>query len=325
MNEFGLIEKYLQPLSGAEALDLKDDAAVWSAPPDKDIVISTDTLVEGIHFPRGKIDAAIAHKLLAVNVSDLTAKGADLEGYFLNLTLPESLSRENLLEFCGGLLNLQEEYGLKLWGGDTTKTPNACVLSLTMIGTVPRAKTVLRSGAQPGDVLAVTGTIGDGYLGLQIVQQNDVGNLGEASVQFLKDAYHLPDPPYELRHLLRKYATAALDISDGLVADAGHMAKASNVGLEINLHDIPISNAGQKWLSTLENQIQGTIDLATGGDDYEVLASIPKKNWNYFKADAKKLDISVTQIGLVYEGEGVIVLNDDGEEISIKNAGYTHF
>ncbi len=203
MDEFAFIAKYLAGLSGPQALNLKDDVAVWTPPQGMDTVISMDTIVEGVHFSSGKFDAQIAQKLLRINISDLVAKGANPVGYFLSLSLPENIGEPQLATFCQGLSLDQDKYGLQLWGGDTTRSQSIAVLTVTIIGIVPTGKTVLRSGAKLGDIVCVSGTIGDAYLGLETV----FGRIGKSKFSpYLENAYHMPNPPFDMRKTIQKYA-----------------------------------------------------------------------------------------------------------------------
>jgi len=323
MNEFEFIAKYLSGLAGPEGLDLRDDAAIWKPAKGRDAVISMDTQVEGVHFPDGKFDAQIAEKLIRVNISDLVAKGAEPVGYFLSLTLSEQVDEDALTAFCQGLASAQSTYGIKLWGGDTTRTKQKNVLMVTIIGTVPTGKAVLRSGAKIGDLVCVTGTIGDSYLGLKTVleQMDDVGSQSD----FWTRAYHLPDPPFALRGVIRKYAHAALDISDGLLADAGHIASVSGVGIDIFLTTIPLSTASTRWVLSEPNHQKARLDLASGGDDYQVLMCVAERNITALQKQAGRAGISLTVIGKTTDGDGVKCRDSQGKEVQVDKTGYTHF
>lgn len=323
MNEFDFIAQYLSGLAGPEGLDLKDDVAIWKPAKGLDAVISMDTQVEGVHFPDGKFDALIAEKLVRVNISDLVAKGAEPVGYFLSLTLSEQVDEAALIDFCQGLANTQSLYGMKLWGGDTTRTKHKNVLSITIIGTVPTGKAVLRSGAQTGDLVCVSGTIGDSYLGLNIVL-NQIDDMGSSS-QYWIDAYHRPEPPFALRTAIQKYASASLDISDGLLADAGHIAAASKVGIDIFLTTIPLSTLSTKWVLAAPNHQKSRLELATGGDDYQVLLCVPERKFSALKKQAIKAKIPLTVIGKVTDGQRVTCRDSHGQEIPVVKPGYTHF
>jgi thiamine-monophosphate kinase len=323
MDEFGFIAKYLSTLAGPEGLDLKDDAAVWKVPKGREVVISMDTQVEGVHFPDGKFDAQTAEKLIRVNISDLTAKGADPLGYLLSLTLAEQVDEDALEGFCQGLASAQSCYGIKLWGGDTTRTKGNNVLTITLVGTVPIGKTVLRAGAQIGDLVCVTGSIGDSYLGLKTVL-NQMDSYGSQSV-FWEDMYHLPEPPFALRSAIRKYARAAVDISDGLLADAGHIADVSGVGMDIFLTTIPLSPASTRWVLSEADHQKARVELATGGDDYQVLMCISEHRIHALKKQAASTGIAITIIGKITDGSGVKCRDSQGNEVVIDKLGYTHF
>ncbi len=323
MDEFGFIAEHLAKLAGAEALELKDDVALFSPPKAQQIVISTDTLVEAVHFTKGQFDADLAAKLIAVNVSDIIAKGAKPIGYTLSLALGKTIGEADLVEFVSGLAKAQQDYGLKLWGGDTTKTKGQTVLTLTIFGLIPTGKTVLRAGAKQGDLLCVSGTIGNAYLGLKCVQ-------GKMPLALLKtrrwlQAYKTPKPPFALYEALRKYANAAIDISDGLIADAAHLARASNVAAEIYLTTIPLSSDTSGWVLCQDDNIAARVKLATGGDDYQLLFSISQKYLPKLLKQAEAFDIAITAIGKITRGSGVVCLDSKGKLIKIDRPGYTHF
>ena len=323
MDEFGFIANFLSGLSGPEGLSLKDDAAVWTPPKGFDAVISMDTQVEGIHFPDGKFDTETAEKLVRVNISDLIAKGADPAGYFLSLALSEDINKDALENFCQGLASAQSIYNIKLWGGDTTRTKNKNVLTITMIGTLPKGKTVQRSGAKPDDLVCVTGTIGDSYLGLKTALKQV--NADTSQAKYWRHAYHIPNPPFGMRMAIRKYAAAAIDISDGLIADAGHICDVSGVGMDIFLTTVPLSSASTRWVLGEKKHLNARLQLATGGDDYQVLMCVSKRNISGLKRQANKLGIPLTVIGKVTQAQGVTCKDSQGNEIEVKEPGYTHF
>ncbi len=317
MDEFAFIAKYLTGLSGPQALDLKDDAAVWTPPQGMDMVMSMDSIVEGVHFPSGKFDEQIAQKLLRINISDLVAKGAKPTGYFLSLSLPKRIGEPELAKFCHGLALDQDKYDLQLWGGDTTRCQGECVLSITIIGVVPTGKAVLRSGAKVGDIVCVSGTIGDAYLGLETVFER----IGKSEFSpYLENAYHLPNPPFDMRKTIQEYAHAAIDVSDGLIADAQHIAQASSVGIEINIWDVSLSEAAKLWVSGQNDSI-ARLALLTNGDDYQTLMTMTESNYLTVLYEGHKL----TRIGKVVARTGVKCLDNNGTEIPIAKTGYTHF
>jgi len=301
-DEFDTIARLLRPLTrGApEALALLDDAAVLKSRPGFDLVITKDAIVEGVHFlPDDPLDL-VARKLLRVNLSDLAAKAAEPFGYFLAVNWPRGADREL---FAKGLAQDGEAFGLSLFGGDTTSTPGPLTASVTMLGWVPEGRMVKRSGARPGDLLAVSGPIGDGYLGLKAAR-------GELNDLALADRYHLPRPRLDLREALAG-AHAAADISDGLLADAGHIATASGCGVAIELERMPLSASARRWVESQSDETAALVALATGGDDYEIVCAAPAELAGF------------TVIGVVVEGEGVAV-SHHGKALRPGKLGYQH-
>jgi thiamine-monophosphate kinase len=271
-DEFGEIARLFRPLTrGAPgAFDLLDDAAVVPSRPGHDLVVTKDALVEGVHFLRGEAPDLVARKLLRVNLSDLAAKAAEPFGCFLAVAWPRSFDARQRERFALGLAADLESYDLHLLGGDTVVTDGPFTASLTAMGWAPEGRMVRRAGAQPGDRLLVSGTIGDGALGLAAAQ----GAIADPD-GFLAFRYRLPQPRLDLRETLRASASAAADVSDGLVADAGHIAEASGVGLVIDLDQIPLSGAAATWLEQQADPQEALIRLGTGGDDYEVVCTLP--------------------------------------------------
>ncbi|HEY3695659.1 thiamine-phosphate kinase [Phenylobacterium sp.] len=271
-DEFEQIARLYRPLTrGApEALDLLDDAAVVPSRPGMDLVLTKDALVEGVHFLAGTSPGLIARKLVRVNLSDLAAKAAEPYGYLLATSWPASFGWPERQAFAEGLRQDGEAFGLTLLGGDTTSTPGPLTLSLTMLGWTPAGRMVRRAGARAGDLLMVSGTIGDGALGLAAARGDPPDPDG-----FLLARYTLPQPRLDLRDALRARATAACDVSDGLVADAGHIGRASGVALAIDLDRLPLSPAAGRWLDAQPDRARALVRLATGGDDYEVVCTGP--------------------------------------------------
>lgn len=272
LDEFGQIARLYRPLTrGApEALDLLDDAAVIPSRPGFDLVVTKDAMVEGVHFLSGEAPDLIARKLLRVNLSDLAAKGAAPYGYFLAVAWPKSFDWPARRLFADGLALDGEAFDLTLLGGDTVSTTGPLTLSLTMLGWVPAGRVVRRGGGRPGDLLMVSGTIGDGVLGLAAARGEIPDEDG-----YLAGRYRLPTPRLDLKAGLSASATAAADVSDGLVADAGHVARASGCGLRIDLDRLPLSPSAQTWLAGQEDRIAALIALASGGDDYEIVCAAP--------------------------------------------------
>lgn len=312
MDEFGFIEKYLRPLAGQGALGLIDDAAQLGA-----AMVSKDLLVEGVHFRADDPLALVARKALRVNVSDLVAKGCRPRSYLLGLVLPADYGEQELAEIAAGLAQDQDVYGLSLLGGDTTrgKAGAPLVLSVTMIGDMPVAGAVLRSGASPGDRVFVTGTIGDAGLGLRRLSED-----GTASGP-LVDAYRVPGPPADLTEAIAQFASASLDVSDGLVADAEHLAKASGVCVRIDADKVPLS--GDAQIATKEET--GLRFVLTCGDDYQTLFAVPPSGIAPIQEKAAAAGVRVTEIGEVCAGTGVTVTSDRFGQLTFSQSGFRHF
>ncbi len=328
MDEFSFIKDCLSPLAGPQGLSLSDDVAIFTPMPGYDLVLSMDTIVEGVHFPVGQFDAALAQKLLRVNISDIVAKGADPIGYLLALSIPQQIDTAQFQAFCRGLQDDQRRYELSLWGGDTTRGGERVNLSATIIGQTPKGTVVRRTGAQPGDLVCVTGTIGDGYLGL--LASINGSDCDPDDRQFLLHAYQCPNPPFAGRHVIRDNARAAIDVSDGLLADARHIALASDVKILIKLEKIPLSEAGQHWLARQDDVQNAMLKLATGGDDYQTLMTVKPENLAKAVRDFANCGIELHPIGRVEKlTKGVetelLAASYDGHVVQISQAGYTHF
>lgn len=326
MNEFDFIAKHLAPLAGPQGLGLKDDAALWAPPAGHEIVITQDTMIEGVHFPRGEYGAGTAEKLLRVNLSDLAAKGASPIGYTLSLSMPKSMDDRFLSGFAKGLKEAQTQFDIALFGGDTTRHDGPMVISATCFGRVPEGQMVMRSGAQAGNLIFVTGVIGDARLGLDVALQRGAAFEAEPDAQWTwEQAYHCPQPRLALRKALRKYASAALDVSDGLIADAQHLALTSGVQLKINASEVPIGPAAKRFIDSQPDPLTWLKMLITAGDDYEILGTVSKADAPEFIEAAKRQGVSVTIIGKAHEGSGVVCLDESGQALVFDTAGYTHF
>ena len=295
LDEFGEIARLFRPLTRGDprALDLLDDAAVIPSRKGFDLVVTKDAIVEGVHFPAGEAPDLIARKLARVNLSDLAAKAAEPFGAFLAIAWPSGYGDRDRERFAQGLAADLEAFGVNLLGGDTVVTPGPMTASLTALGWIPEGRMLKRSGARPGDRLLVSGTIGDGGLGLAAVR----GEISDPD-GYLAFRYRLPEPRLDLRAALRRSATAAADVSDGLVADARHIAQASGVRIQIDLNRIPLSGAAATWLEREPDIPAALLRLGTGGDDYEVLCTVPS---------GVRKPAGLTVIGEVVEGEGVEV------------------
>ncbi len=328
MDEFSLIRNYLAPLAGPEGLNLTDDAAVLTPPAGHDLIITKDTMVEGVHFPRGHYGLNVASRLLRVNLSDLAAKGAAPLGYLLSIAWPKSLSSAQIAvhmeSFAAGLKDVQQAYSFTLFGGDTVRTDGPMVVSATLIGTVPHGGMVRRAGANIGDDIWVTGTIGDGYLGLKYISQDHVflDNLLPYAGD-LETAYWRPIPRLGLSKLLRDVATSAVDISDGLLSDIRHIAQDSGIKAVIDIYAVPLSGAGRQWLKPLTH-IEQKLILAAGGDDYEVGFTADPKHRELILESALLLSFDITRIGTCLKGSGMDCLGANAAVLDVSIYGFSH-
>lgn len=311
--EFAEIARLFAPLTrGApEALGLLDDAAVLGARPGQDLVITTDALVEGVHFLSDDPLDLVARKLLRVNLSDLAAKGASPFGYLLTTAWSPRCDAAARRLFADGLVQDGDTYNLILLGGDTVATPGPLTVSATMLGWVPAGQMVKRSGAQAGDRLLVSGAVGKGWLGLEARRGRLADPDGTQAAY-----YRLPEPRVVLAGLLRKHAHAAADVSDGLIADAGHIATASGLGLTIDLDALPLPP---------EAPISGEarVSAATGGDDYEIVCAVPPEAVPALTSSAAAIGLAMTDVGAFVIGDGRDV-QLGGRPIAIARSGWRH-
>jgi len=348
-SEFELINFLFEPLSkglSESEIGIGDDGAVLNVPENHQLVVVTDTLVSGVHFPESTSSYDVAWKAVAVNLSDLAAMGASPGFYSLALTIPDS-NQSWLTGFAKGLADIGNFYDIPLIGGDTTNGP--LTITVTAQGWVPKGKAVTRSGAQVGDVICVTNCIGDGALGLMVA----LNTLPEAvhkilpssELQYLLDALNLPKPQLALSEGLREYATSAIDISDGLLADLSHILEESNKSVssgaeclvaEVYLENIPLSQAATVYI----DKTQDWLGVLTGGDDYQLCLTVPKADFEQAKAMADKVGVKLTDIGRIMSsselsnageafkqtGNDQVVLLKDGKEFNIEGTkGYMHF
>ena len=324
LDEFETIERLFRPLaSGApEALGLKDDAAVLPSRVGFDLIVTTDTLVEGVHFLADDPPDLIARKLLRVNLSDLAAKGAEPYGYFLNIAWAPGWDEARRTAFARGLAEDQAAFGLKLFGGDTVSTPGPLTISATMMGWTSSGAMVTRSGARAGDALLVSGTIGDGGLGL-MAARGALDGLGAEAVDALAARYRLPNPRVELRESLRQFAAAAADVSDGLLADAGNIARASGCGVQITLERVPLCEPAALWLSGQPDECEARVSLATFGDDYEIVCAVRPEHALALIEGAVRAGITLTAIGVFTATPGIDV-RFGGASVEVKQMGWRH-
>lgn len=318
--EFGVIDELFAPLARGNpaGLALTDDAALLDVIPGHEIVATTDALVEGVHFHADDAPDLIGRKLLRVNLSDLAAMGAEPYVYLLTLAVPSGCGDTWLERFTGGLARDQQEFDIHLAGGDTVSTEGTLVLSLTAFGIVPSGQALRRSAATEGEDLWTSGTIGDSALALEAKH----AGLEAAEVAFLKDRYLLPRPRIALGIALRGVASACIDVSDGLVADLGHVCRSSGIGGEVWTTSIPLSRPARAVLGADTELIRTVLG---GGDDYELLFCAPPERREDIETLAQGCGVAVTRIGRMHDGDGVVVLDAKGAEISLTFHGYTHF
>jgi thiamine-monophosphate kinase len=325
LGEFELIERFfrkpaeaLRRQRGDVPLGIGDDAALLAPPPGQQLVAALDTLVEGKHFPAGSPPRSIGHRALAVNLSDLAAMGADPAWFLLALTLPAA-DEAFLEEFVQGLQRLAAEHVVALVGGDTTAGPLA--VSVQALGFVAAGEALQRAGARAGDLLYVSGTPGDAAAGLQIAMGAAAAPaLGDAQRRWLLDRFHFPVPRVALGRALRGIASACIDVSDGLAADAGKLAAASGVAAVIEVERLPLSAALRAQAGEA-----GARQLAlTGGDDYELCFTVPPARAAELAPRLANVKCEITRIGRIEAGSGIMLL-EHGVPAAQSFAGFDHF
>ncbi len=311
--EFERIARYFKPLAGVGSLALTDDAAVLLPPPGRELVLTVDAMVAGVHFLADDPPDLVARKLLRTNLSDLAAMGATPLGYLLTVSVPRDTPEAWFAAFAAGLAADQAEFAVTLLGGDSTSTPGPVSLSLTILGTVAPGTALRRSGARAGDGVWVSGTIGDGALGLLAAR----GEIPDPDGS-LADRYRLPRPRLALGMALRGIASAAMDVSDGLVQDLGHICRESGVAADIEAALVPLSPAARA-----ANRRELCL---TGGDDYELLLAVPPAHEAALHEAARAACIPVTRIGTFRAGSPhVTVRTETGEVLPLARGGWSHF
>ena len=320
--EFDLILRYFAPLSTAEAgaYALLDDAASLAVSPGHELVITKDMMAAGVHFFSHDPPQTLGRKILRANLSDLAAMGATPRAYAMGLALPGDLAPGWLEDFAAGLAEDQAQFGVTLIGGDTIRAADALTLSLTAFGEVPQGQALRRSGARAGDDIYVSGTIGDAALGL-LAAEGGLAMLSQPERSALIARYRLPQPRTELGKRLIGRASAAIDISDGLVADLGHICAASAVGARIEAPLVPLSPAAAAACGADAKLLERAL---SGGDDYELLITAPPMVAGDLASVAKSADVALSRIGAIHEGSGVRVMTSEGEEMNFASAGYEH-
>jgi thiamine-monophosphate kinase len=323
--EDSLIARYFQPLAtDPGAFGLGDDAAILKSLGD-DLVVTTDAIVEGVHFLPDDPADSIARKALRVNLSDLAAKGATPAGFVLTLAL-RGADDGWLAPFARGLGEDATAFGCPLLGGDTVSTPGPLMISITAFGRVPEGRMIHRLGARPGDRVVVSGTIGDATLGLAILKGGAVAaGLADdaAGREMLVGRYRVPQPRSALAKAVREHASAAMDVSDGLAGDLAKLCAASGVSAVIDATVVPLSAPAAGLLA------RGTVGigaLLSGGDDYEVLCTVPENRYDAFAQAARQAGVAVTPIGTVIAGTSApSFLDGQGREIPLSRLSYSHF
>jgi thiamine-monophosphate kinase len=322
-----LIARHFRPLAQAPgAFGLADDAAILEPPPGWDVVLKTDPIISGVHFFPEDPPEAVARKALRVNLSDLAAKGATPAGFLLALALPPQTPEPWLAAFAHALGTDADRYGCPLLGGDTDATPGLLTVSITAFGLVPHGTMVRRRGAKIGDRVVVSGTVGDAALGLRLRRAAPGGaftTLGAAARAHLLARYQVPEPRTGLAETLRRDASAAMDISDGLVGDLSKLCRASGTSARVNVAQLPLSEAARSMLEA----DPGLLDtVLTGGDDYEILCTVPAPRLEAFQAGAAASGIVVTVIGEVFAGAAAASFIDkEGRARSFDHHSFSHF
>jgi thiamine-monophosphate kinase len=320
--EFETIRRLFAPLAHPEwGRGLTDDVAVVPSRPGFDLVLTKDAIVEGVHFLATDPLDTVARKLMRVNLSDLAAKGAEPFGYLLACHWSPRCGWPERMTFVDGLRADQKTFGVSLLGGDTVNTPGPASFSMTLLGWVPKGRTVGRAGARPGDLVFVTGVIGDGWLGLEAVQ--DKLSLEVERIAALSNHYRVPTPRNDFALPIRDMASAAIDVSDGLIADLGHLAATGGVGLEIDLETVPLSAAGQAWFDGRVDPQAALETLVTGGDDYEIAFTAAPRDEAALRREAERRHLRLTRIGRVTAGQGVTA-RFGGRPVAFARDGFTH-
>ncbi len=327
-SEFELIARYFAPLARGfpGAYGLLDDVALINPAPGNELAVKTDTIVGGVDFLADTPPELIARKALRVNLSDLAAKAAVPRAYLIDLVLPDTVDEAWIAAFAAGLAHDQDEYGVHLVGGDMSSTSGPIVIAVTALGEVALGRVVRRGGAQPNDTVFVTGTIGDAVLGLSLLDGTLTG-LEPASAAFLSARYRLPEPRVALGRRLAGIASAAIDVSDGLVADLRHVCGTSQLSAIIEAKLVPLSHAARKAIGDDRARLARAL---TGGDDYEILFTAPAVAAARVAELSRSSGVAISAIGRMVppaagDQASVVVLDDSGRPIPFASEGWTHF
>lgn len=321
--EFELIERYFAPLAGPDGLGLKDDAAVVEPPAGQSLVVTADALIAGVHFLDSDPPDLVARKALRVNLSDLAAMGAKPYGYVLTIAWPGQPEGPWVAAFAAGLAEDQERYGISLLGGDTTSGPGPLCLSISAFGFLRADRALRRSGAGEGDLVYVSGTLGDAALGL-VLHKGALTGLDQASHDHLVSRYLLPQPRLDLGRALAdgSLASAAIDISDGLAADLGHVAEASGLAAVVEAPRLPLSPQARTAVALYEDLVP---KIVSGGDDYELLFTVPPNREDEVQNLSRRLGLPLTRIGRLERGRGLVLSDADGRQRPLEPHGWQHF
>mgnify|MGYP005649124265 CR=1 FL=1 len=317
--EFDVIKKYLRPLADNDlALNLEDDVALLPKSLDGEIICSSDVIASDVHFFKNDSPALIAKKLLRVNISDIAAKSVRPNAYMLNLSLPSFVDEAWIADFCKGLAEDQELYDISLLGGDIVATKNDLVLGATIFGEADSGAFVKRSGANIGDIIFVTGAIGDAYLGLKILLGEFTSEIADKS--FI-NRYHLPRPRVALADRLKDFASSASDVSDGLLADLQNILVASKKAASVDLDKVPISAMAE--IHVAENPALFN-EMIVAGDDYEIIFTADPRFSDEIILLAEKLNLPISAIGTISEGEGLSFSGKKSESFDVTKFGFEH-
>ena len=321
-----MIQRYFGPIATQPgALGLSDDAAYLTPPDGHDLVLTADALVGGVHFFPDDPPDAIARKALRVNLSDLAAKGAAPAGFLLSLALPKKVGANWLKNFARGLKSDAAEFSCPLLGGDSVRTPGPVTIAVTAFGTLRRGSMVKRSGAQPGDTILVTGTIGDAALGLKLRHDPKAAKrwtLSAKAEKHLLGRYLIPQPRNALAEALRLHASAAMDVSDGLAGDLAKLCRVSGVSATIDVEKVPLSSAVRAARAADRGALE---TILTGGEDYEILCAVPPDRVEPFRVAAASAGVVVAAIGTIMAGKGAPVFRDHGRKLTFKESSFSHF
>ena len=322
LGETDLIARYFAPLAGPAGLELRDDAALMRLGPGQDLVLTTDALVAGVHFFADDPPAAIARKALRVNLSDLAAKAARPLGFLLSLALPFDWRDDWLKALADGLGADALAFDCPLIGGDTVATPGPLTFSVTAIGSVAEGRMVRRTGVKPGDRLYVTGTIGDAAIGLK-VRLGQGPDIPHADRAFLLQRYLTPEPRLKLIEAMAAHASGGMDVSDGFAGDLAKMLDVSGVTARVPIYRLPLSPAARTAIAADPDLFEVA---ATGGDDYELLASAPPESAPAFEAAAAAAGAPLTFIGEAIEGRlPPSFIGADGNPVAFARGAFSHF